>query len=588
VSELETAEPAPAASSRGPVIQHTSGLGVVDALVGGLAVALCVASGYSLLVFSSFTPRLCVLLVAGIPGLLIMGRRAIQKDVAAVVAVAVIAWTIVAAFFGGSPRLALLGTVGLESSALIIAMCFGVWAIGWRASERAVAILPTAVLLGAGVNAAVGVIQVVADVDSGAFAHQFSRAVGLTPNPVYFGALMAVGAATAATHARLSFPYRVGLVAFFAMALNLSGSRVALLAGLLTVIAASFARGARPAWRRVSFVPVAYVVGVAVGEVLSSAIVDARSSTERLASAGGGGRFDAWRYGLEAIADRPIAGWGFGRFRAATQGRYSADFVRTSAVDDLTQAWFDPHNVIIGVAAAIGLLGLLLVLIWASIAARRVAGPLVAPLAALALIMLLQPAGLAVLPLAMLLLGGAARTDRPASRGRVSLGVLVALLIGAAAAGWLAIGDLRLQSAIESGSAQEIDSAARWFVRDGVVADLVAQAWYIEEQFDQSLRPNVIEWSERAIRADPDRPYFRAQYAGRLLAFGDWDGSRAQLENALELQPWHTRSWYLAYFLAERMEDAALRSSAVDALCRLDQPIPECAVTGELDGGVAE
>ena len=551
-------------------------LGLVDALILALPVALCLGHGWSLFFFSSFTPRMAVLFAAGITGLFLLVRTARYRDPAARAAVLVVVWSIGAAFFTGAPLLALKGTIGRESSALIFALALGVWALGRASSRRVVDLMPYAVLAGLGTNAVVGVAQVVFQIDSGAFSLQFERATGLTPNPVYFGALAAAGAALSAALPRLGLARRVALVVSFGVAAELSGSRVALAAGLAGIAATSLDQSRTADRLRVLALPAGYLVGVAFGSLLT-VFAGGESSTGRLGQ-NGGGRLDAWGYAVEAIAERPFVGWGLGRFRAATQARFSPEFVRTAAMDDLTQAWFDPHNVLLELAVGLGLVGLMLALGWLILASRELSGPLVPPLLVLALVILLQPAGLAILPLGMLLLGcSAGEVTRPETRHVLSTPALVALLVGVAMAAWLSIGDLRFGPAAEQVDPERMEEAAAWFPRDGVVADLVAQAWFIEEEFDQSLRPKVIEWSERAIGAEPDRPYFHAQFASRLLAFEDYAGARGQVEAGLELQPWHLRSLIGAYVLGERSDDTEMRELAVERLCVLEQELPECA-----------
>ncbi|MGH9132913.1 MAG: hypothetical protein ACRDZZ_03190, partial [Ilumatobacteraceae bacterium] len=97
----------------------------------------------------------------------------------------------------------------------------------------------------------------------------------------------------------------------------------------------------------------------------------------------------------------------------------------------------------------------------------------------------------------------------------------------------------------------------------------VAQAWYVEEEFDQTLRPNVLEWSNRTVDVEPDRAYWWARLAGRNLAFGDLDAVKAALDEALERQPWHSLSWTLMELYANRADDPALQAQAHSKLCEL-------------------
>ncbi len=154
----------------------------------------------------------------------------------------------------------------------------------------------------------------------------------------------------------------------------------------------------------------------------------------------------------------------------------------------------------------------------------------------------------------------------PASTSRISA---IALAVGVVLALWLAVADLRLNSALDAMDAGRIDAAAGWFPTDPVISDLVAQAWFVEEEFDQTLRPNVLEWSNRTTDVEADRAYWWVRLAGRQLAFGDLDGAKASLDEALDRQPWHSLSWALMELYAIRADDAALEAEAHSKLCEL-------------------
>lgn len=542
-----------------------------EAMLLVFAVGLCIAHGGGLLVFSSYTPRMVLLLIAGVPGVLVLVRLARWGDRPARWAVAVVGWVVVAALFSGAATTALKGTIGTETSAVILVLSLGVWALGRVAPSRAKQRLPLVIVIGLLANAFVGIAQVALSIEHGPFALQLSRAPGLTPSPVYFGALMAAGAALAVATRPLGSSTRVALVTTFGWAANLSGSRVALLAGLVGVVTSLALTGE---FRRVRSLahPVGFLSGVAASALLNASN---RTSTARVGT-GTGGRLDAWEYGVAAVVDKPVFGWGLGRFRAATQGRFTADFVRTVARDDLRQAWFDAHNIVVNLAVGIGIVGVAMMLGWLSSCIRQLRGDFIAPLVALGCCALLQPMGLAVLPLTMFMLGAADARTRPATIDHVSTNALVALMVGVALAGWLAIGDLRLSAAIDSGSPREVESAARWFPHDAVVSDLAAQAWFVRAQVAESAREPAIVWSRRAVDADPDRPYLLVSYAARLAAFGDDDGAREQLTRALELQPWHLEAWWLTYAIANRQGDLEAVGEAVARLCELGELMDDC------------
>jgi hypothetical protein len=557
---------------------ETTGWGATDLLFLTFPVALCVAHGQDLFVFASFTSRMALLLAAGVPGLVALVDLIRRGDRTARVAGVAVAWIVVAAALSGEPLLALKGTIGRESSGLIMVAALGVWALGRRVSARAARFMPVAVLIGVGVNAIVGIAQVVFDIDTGSLASQFDRATGLTTNPVYFGGLMAAGAALAAAARVLPLWGRLAATVGFGLATNLSGSRVAVAAGLIAVGSTVLVGSDAAERRRQLAMPVAFLVGMVLSSIVTATSSGARSSTARLTEdQGGGGRLQVWEYGLSAIGDRPIFGWGFGRFRAATQGRYSANFVAEHASDDLRQAWFDAHNVVIGVAVAAGLVGLALLGWFVVVAATRMRGPLVFFVLALAGTWLLQPPGLVTLPLVLFLAGVAVPVgDATARCDRIPGRYAAALLVGVVVAGWLTLGDLVLKSATDDADAAAVESAARWFPHDAVVADLVAQSWFIEEENDPTLRDEVLEWSARAVSNERDRPYFLSRYALRLLVFEEPERAREVLDRSLELEPWHLQSWQLMYSLAVRTEDDELLIVVEGKLCALGLQLEAC------------
>jgi len=539
---------------------------LADALCVALPFAFLVAIGGPLFLLSSFTPRMSLLLAAGVPGTFVLAGLARLRDSAAVAAAVLLGWVVVAACFSGAPRLAFRGSVTRESSGLILILALGVWAVGRRASQRAVRIVPLSVLVGVGANIAVGLLQVALQVQTGPLALQGGRVTGLTPNPVYFGAIAAAGAALATSLPASSIRWRAAFVVVCAAGANLSGSRVALLAGLL-VIMLLVARMAPPRLPGLVF-PVAYASGI-LAVWLTSMFINVSPTTAR-AGASGGGRLDAWHYGLEAAADRPLFGWGLGRFRAAIQARFDAEFVRRAALDDLRSPWFDAHNLLIELAVGIGVVGLAVFAAWLYLAARNVGGPLVAPLLVFSLIMLVQPAGLAIAPVALFLVGCAERgTARPMRLSSLRPSVAVLFLIGLLLAASLVLGDLRLKAAVERRNPSAAAGAARLFPADPVVADVVAQLWLAGAVDSPSDLEHAEAWSRRAVDAEPDRPLYRSRLADILLLREDLEGSILEANAGLKLQPWHARSLAVLYLAAGRAEDADQMDLALTRLCVL-------------------
>jgi O-antigen ligase len=543
----------------------------------------CTAIG-PFFVFPTYTPRMVLLLLAVLPGVVALLRLARRRDPAGVAACVLAAWILLAALFSGAPRLALGGVFGRESSALIAIGVLGLWALGREMSQPARRLLVPVLLTALALSALVGFLQILMAIDTGAFARTDDRANGLTTNPVYFGSLMGGAAAFAAYRwrQRVRPELMLGLVGVFAFAVNLSGSRVAL--GAPMVVIAVIA--ARSGWTRGWQLPLAYLAGTVVSVWFVGVAGGGLGATERVTSGATSGRLDVWRYGWSAFRERPLFGWGIGRFRAAIQEHLSADFVRDRAPNDSRPIIFDAHNIVVELTVTLGIVGLVLAGAFAWHAGRRTTGPLVAFVVVIAVTWFLQPASLSTLPVAMIALGasrretvhaddressssvvdaeGAPSTPEPSSR--ISA---IAIGVGVIVSSWLVVADLRLNSALDARSARRIDAAAAWFPADPVISDLVAQAWFVEEEFDQTLRPNVLEWSNRTVDVEPDRAYWWARLAGRNLAFGDLDAVKTALDEALERQPWHALSWALMELYAIRADDPELQAQAHSKLCDL-------------------
>ena len=296
-------------------------------------------------------------------------------------------------------------------------------------------------------------------------------------------------------------------------------------------------------------------------------------------------RLDAWGYGLDAFGERWLSGWGFGRFQAAVQGRYSPDFVAATAREDIGQPWFDAHNIFVGTLVAAGAIGFLLIWGWVGTAARRSAGPLAWGCGALFLTWMLQPAALPTLPIAALMFGAAAVERRsaaaapaadPAIRIRRRL-VVPALVLGLLAGAFLVVDDVNLYRATDSLDPQRSEQAARWWPGDPVVASLVAQVWAIDT--GDPAAPESIDWWRQTAERNPDRPYWWTLLGIRHLMGGQLAEADAAFARALELQPTHYLTRRYEVQLAFKLKDADRLRAAVRAACEVDAP--ECDVDVE-------
>lgn len=513
-------------------------------------------------VFPSWTPRAAVLLAVFLPGVVAL-LASVRRDVPARLALGFVAVVWLTALLADSPRMSAIGGVGRDLSAVTVTASFGVWALARRVSpqgrDRCVA-----VVVGAGaVNAVVGAAQVAFGIDAGALALLDGRPAGLLVNPVYFGAACAGSVVLGASRVS-SGPWWVAATVVTGAGCALSGSRVAVAAAVLVlgwIVARSRTRAA-------VLGAVTSAAGLALGAGIDLLAGNDLSATRRLTSGEGGGRLSAWRYGIEAFAERPVVGHGIGRFRSAVQGRFEPAFVRDYAADDVTQPWFDAHNIVIGVIVGVGLPGLVLLGVWLWRCCRVASGPPAAAAAVIGITWMLQPPSLHTLPLALALLGLAMpiRPDGGCHTGRTRTVLLTAGALSTGLGVLLAVGDLRLDRATDAVDASAAAAAAGMFGDDPVVADVVAQVALADTGLDDATA-----WWVRATEWESDRPLWWTRLARAQLEANDLDGAERSVAAALALQPTNLTANVLAVDVAARRGDIDAVSARLDDLCELDE-----------------
>jgi O-antigen ligase len=153
-------------------------------------------------------------------------------------------------------------------------------------------------------------------------------------------------------------------------ALNGSRRLLGAVIGLLTILGVLIS-GTRGAWLAVALVVplfifprvplrrrITAVVGaVAVGTLLLQVPGVADFSTERLTTAlstGGAGRTDIWTVAATIYAAHPILGVGWANFTVA----YTGDVVRAAGIDFYTYSGAASHNIVVGTAVELGIIGL--------------------------------------------------------------------------------------------------------------------------------------------------------------------------------------------------------------------------------------
>ena len=284
---------------------------------------------------------------------------------------------------------------------------------------------------------------------------------------------------------------------------------------------------------------------------------------------------DWWIAGWHAMLDRPVVGWGPGRFRSAIQGDLS--FAHIAANQD-SQAIPDGHNIIVNMVVDVGLPGLVLFLAFCWFVARRASGVYALALIAVPIIWLLQPIAPTTLLVFMVLLGIAVSTSS-VNDGSAPLGLdttivkswiwATATVIGIGAASWLLVAEYRLSQAALAIDGQAFAAAEAMYLGDPIVSDVGARIWIGQSMLDSSAEAEILPQLERSADLEPTRAYFQARVASELGRLGDYELAEQRARRALELQPTSSLAWATLMDIAEATDDDSLRVEASEALCLL-------------------
>lgn len=516
------------------------------------------------------TPRVVLALLGLGPGLVVLTSAAREGDRAARFGLGYLAWALLAALACAQPRIAVLGSFDSDLGWIHLASWIAAWGLGRRLGAPGRRLLPAVLVGGVLANALVAVLQVVAE-PTGALALVDGRATGLVSSSVFLGGLMAGGLALLGRSIGASrrWPALLVAVVLTSAAADLSGSRVALVGGAGACLLAVVGGAQRVARREVALRVGLVALALAVGALAGSALDSGSSSTGRLAGGGGvDARVEMWGHGLRAAVERPVLGWGPGRFRAATAGRASAAFVRAEGPD---RPFYDAHNLLVEHLVGTGVPGLLLLGAFGWSAARRARGPAAWFAAGVALTWLLTPASVATAPAALVALGAAAPAG-PAARGRagsrVGLAVGAGLALVAAVAGArLVLADVVVADATEAVDPSGIQRAAGLLPPDAVLAGLETQAWRVDATTGggPASGRRALAAARRAVELDPTRAGWWVELGEVQLAYAPGGptarlaAADASFDEALARTPWSVQAMIGKARVAEiRGDDAAV------------------------------
>ncbi len=271
-----------------------------DALVAALGALLVVAFGpYFHFVF--WTPR-AVLLLGALPfGLYELARLVRRRDRPAIAGTVLLAWALFVGLLSDAPYASILIAIGRWDSVLWWSSALGLWALGRRLSPRGRVALGIAFLGACAASGVIGVLQALFDIRYEPLAAAGRRASGFGVNPVYFGATMAGATAycirTYVSRSRRPQSWPLAGVALGVLLVTLSGSRVALAACVLLVLAGI---ASRRSIRSLYLIPAAACGALAATLMQRGGGSADSSAADRLTSGGiwparGSGRTDGER-----------------------------------------------------------------------------------------------------------------------------------------------------------------------------------------------------------------------------------------------------------------------------------------------------
>jgi O-antigen ligase len=558
------------------------------------AYAFLAAVAWSNRVFNWFTtPKAALALCVLGPGLVALIWLLTRRDRPAIAAAVFLGLAALSTGLADEPMMSLFGEYFTMNGLLFVALLLCLWALGRTARGR-VRFVESALLAGAVVNAAVAWLQASTDLGVEGLALFEGRSGGLTGNPVFLAGLCSAGLWLALARERSSnrpFVYLL-LAGFLAGAVELSGSRTALVVMLAIVAWFAVAHSRRRDWARAGFVVLAFVVGFAVSQVPN---LSESSGAERVsadASSGLAPRIRLWQAALEGVVDRPLLGYGPGRSVAATTAHRSLTTARYEGPDVL---YSDAHNFLVEELATTGVLGFAAFLGWLVLAGRRARGALAGFAVIGAITMLFEPQSLALTPLVLLAFGaaGADRDERALTEGswlqsRLAVGVSIALIVVGAGFGITLIrGDAHYRHAVLQSSFDELNAAERLFPPWPQLAGIRAQ--FLNDRATtgggRTVGRRAITAERGAISRDSDDPHWWYALGALEEQWGSANRSASAYREALRRNPWSQSARLGLFRLALRRDDRAAAARLRTKMCEVGPAYcpPRSALKGRPD-----
>ena len=552
---------------------YRTAFGLAPSEMARLGLLFLLLTGHVPVLFLPYWTLRFALTIAVIPiGLVLIVTWARSRDFAALIASVFLMWSLLASVASPAVRVSVTGKWGSNASWLLYLGAICMWAFGRGSSQRVRQLVPTVVAAGLAINVVVGILQVWLGVDSGPLATVAGRASGLLANANYYGALVGGFAVYAlAQYSRTERWLWAVAAVLLSFGAGISGSRAILAA--VVAISLAVALVART-WRS-AFAATGTVLAQLAASVFTS-VKPSPSAIERLGQTrDGDGRVQLWTFGLRALRERPIVGWGWGHFGTATRPHYTIEFTRDFASNEVVQAWSDPHNVFVHLAVATGGVGLVLAVAFVVVQLKGVVDPpLLAMVALVGVTWMLEPVHIATLPVTMLLVGLAvappvARETRTRSDLSTMQVVLVAggIVLGAL----VVIGGAIFESARNRADPEPMKLVASAFLGDAQLTAEISELYTAQWSFTGAGAPDALHWTELAAYRDPAFAYRWAELARRQLAMDAPGDASTSLDRAFRLHPYSPRAWQVEY--ARILLDGEDADEAERMVCALRVPL---------------
>lgn len=484
-----------------------------------------------------WAPKAAVLLLVAAVGLpRLVGLLAGSARLPAVAALLFVGVSLASTVFSDAPLLSVLGLYNWGTGALFVASLAGAWSIGAALDEHGRRAVKTALLLAVGANVAAALAGLVLPVEELRLRPD-GRSSGLLGNPVHLGAFLAAGLTLVGPWFRSRPLPGSLLVVGTAATLQLSGSRLSLVLGLLVALGPVLRWPLRLAGAFLALLLVGVVVGGMLAEPRGGASGSARLGAVEASTPTA--RLETWWSARRAAADAPVLGAGPGRFRAATS-QYRTK--KLALAEGSERVFTDAHNLLVEYVVTTGIVGFACLLAWLIVTIRLAAGPLLVFGLVLFVHHLLQPQWVGTTPLVFLALG-AAMAGAVAGPGRTKMtGVATAVLAAVAlpVAVRLLLGDFHLAQArldFDLPHALKADAMLGHWPQP---AQLVARITIVEPGPGRAAEAR--HWMEIAAGRDPTDPELWNDLADLEQRNGFTQQAERHYREALRHDPWSGRA----------------------------------------------